>query len=253
LQKKNVTTTNSKKMTKKHTHFKLLTTILFVITLNYASAQQNIFSTISFAENQFSHSIGYEKFYGLGKSKKMLIGFGGRLTSSFQKNNYFTTAPAKLTSGKTGPAVLFAEDIISNIDSLLISKTNTFALNASINLGYKVNEKLTIGFNIDALGLSFGSKQNATFFGNNNQVANTTAKPTTFNALLISDNDRGSLNSELYANYHIKNNWSVRAGVQYLFTEYTTATQVQTAPNGIKNDRFRNTLLGFEIGITKKL
>ncbi|MEN9598311.1 MAG: hypothetical protein RL596_622 [Bacteroidota bacterium] len=65
-----------------------------------------------------------------------------------------------------------------------------------------------------------------------------TAKPTGFNLLLISDNDLGSLNSELFIRYKINNKWSIRGGTSFLFNEYKTNTKVQVQ-NGIENDRFR--------------
>ncbi len=72
------------------------------------------------------------------------------------------------------------------------------------------------------------------------------AKPTSLNALLVGDNDIGSLNSELYVLYHASERLSVKAGLSYLFTEYTTDKKYIT---GIDNDRYRNKSMGAAIGI----
>jgi len=86
---------------------------------------------------------------------------------------------------------------------------------------------------------------------NGTQTAVENSKPTAFNVLLISDNDRGSLNSELYGKYYLNDTWGIKLGVQFLFTEYTTDTEVQQFPE--PNDRFRNKSLLLAFGIVCKL
>jgi hypothetical protein len=104
---------------------------------------------------------------------------------------------------------------------------------------------------IDAIGFSFGKKQSAVYYGNNFATGvPVTAKPTGFSLLLISDNDKGSLNSELFARYRWNDSWGVKLGFQFFFAEYTTDTKVQTTPGGGTNDRFRKKMAGAGIGIT---
>lgn len=201
---------------------------------------------ISFAVgNGFSPAFSYAHLYGVGKSKKFKIGYGVRLTSLFAKDVNARTAPANLTSGKQSLAALFSEDIVGNIDTLKLNKLQTNALNLSINLQYSIIPKLEIGFNIDALGFTFGSKQTGTFIAKQSDVtgkANNgktfTAKPTVFNLLLISDSDYGSLNSELYARYWVSPQVGIRAGLSFQFAEYTAEKNV-----AFDNDRFRSKTL----------
>ncbi len=207
--------------------------------------------TAAFGSSFFSTALGYEHLWKLGKKQKWAIGGGARFTSYFGSNQYYTTAPAQLTSGKTGPGVLFSDDIIENIDSVLFKKSQVNALNLSINFAYAISKKITVGFNIDAIGFSFGAQQNAIFYGNNGIGFSTTAKPTGFNLLLVSDNDKGSLNSELYVRYLFNEKWGGKLGFQYLFTEYTTESKVQTTPNGQENDRFRQKSSGISLGVTR--
>jgi hypothetical protein len=68
------------------------------------------------------------------------------------------------------------------------------------------------------------------------------------NALLISDNDRGSLNSELYGRYWLTDKIGLRAGASFQFTEYTTNRKLT-----FENDRFRNKILMPFAGISVKL
>ena len=60
------------------------------------------------------------------------------------------------------------------------------------------------------------------------------AKPTVFNLLLVSDSDKGSLNSELYVRYKINPKISLRGGFNFQFNEYTTLRKLT-----FENDRFR--------------
>jgi hypothetical protein len=206
--------------------------------------------TVALGSSEISTSLAYQHLWKLGKKQKWEIGAGVRFTNYFGSNQYYTTAPAKLTSGKKGPGVLFADDIPQNIDSVLFKKSQVNSLNLSINFVYNVSKKFDVGFNIDAVGFSFGGKQNGIYLGNNGIGATTAAKPSGFNLLLVSDNDKGALNSELYTSYHFNNKWGAKLGFQFLFTEYTTTTNIQTTPDGQKNNRFRNKSSGISIGIT---
>lgn len=215
-----------------------------------ASTEQAASFSLAFGSNQFTTALNYQHLWNFGKKKQWQMGAGARLTNNFGNKNFYTTAPAKLTSGKTGPGVFFADQIIQNIDSVYFLKTQTNALNITLNFGYKINDKFTVGFNIDAIGFSFGGNQNATYYGNGGIVAATIAKPTSFNLLLVSDNDLGTLNSEFFARYNFNKHWGAKLGFQFLFTEYTTSTKVQTTPSGQQNDRFRNKSGEISIGTT---
>ena len=235
---------------------RVLTSLIIICITVQLNAQKNnavdksASVTLAFGSSEFSTALGYQHLWKLGKKQKFGIGAGARLTNYFASNKYYTTAPAKLTSGKTGPAVFFADDIPQNIDSVFFKKTQTNSLNISLNFDYNIYKKITVGFNIDAIGFSFGGSQKGTFLGNAGASAATTAKPTNFNLLLVSDNDLGSLNSEFFAQYKFNKNWGAKIGFQFLFAEYTTATKVQTTPSGQKNDRFRNKSSAVSFGVT---
>ena len=230
----------------------ILLSLSFFGMLTTAFAQkvkQDASLSFGFGSNQFTTALQYQHIWLLGKKKKFGIGTGARLTNSFGNKNYFTTAPAKLTTGKSGPGVFFGNDLVQNIDSVFFPKTQINALNATINFTYDITSKIKVGFNIDAIGFSFGGSKQGTFLPNAGiaPVA-VTAKPTGFNALLISDNDLGSLNSEFYGQYSINKKFAAKLGFQFLFNEYTTNTKIQTTPTGDKNDRFRYKSGGVTIG-----
>jgi len=231
-----------------------LLTILLVLTSLLTFGQQNNFNkyldvSFSLGDQQGGLSALFIKNYTIGKSKRFSIGLGVRYTGFLGLNQYFITAPAQLTSGSTSPLILFQDNISKNIDSLVIKKSVSHALNATINFDYQWSKKFHTGFNIDLIGVSFGNTSTANYI-NGFQGINTTSSPTPFNVLLISDNDRGSLNSEFYAKYHINDRWGVKLAAQFLFVEYTTDKKVQTLPQ--ENDRFRYKSLLPSIGITYK-
>jgi hypothetical protein len=205
-----------------------------------ATAQQQLDGTIAIGKSAIP-SISWSK---IGQKKKFGVGYGLRLSGVFSSRQDYLTAPAKLTSGRTGPGVLFVADLLEeNLDTLQLQRSRIFSLNAFVVLQYRVSDKFALGFNIDALGFSFGGRQTALF---NPPQTNqgTTAKPTAFNALLISDNDRGTLNSEFYARYLISERLAAKVAFSFVFAEYTAAAKL-----ALDNDRFRSKIPALGLGV----
>jgi hypothetical protein len=213
---------------------------------NYKFIDANL--AIGDSEGSLAVSMNYDM--AVGKRKKIIIGLAGRLTSYFGKNQYYLTAPAKLTSGSTGPTVLFKENIESNMDSFLIKSSQVNCFNLALTLGYNLSKRIFLRFNIDAIGFSFGKSVTGNYI-NGNEGSMESATPTAFNLLLISDNDKGSLNSEFFARYLVNDKWAIKGGLQFHFTEFTTDSEVQQFPE--PNDRFRNKSLMFSAGVSYKL
>jgi hypothetical protein len=204
-------------------------------------------AAVSLGSQQFGGSLSWYKLHGLGEKKKFKIGYGLRFTTFHGTDLEYITAPANITSKSQSIAALFTETIEANLDTLLLQKPSTYFLNASIHLQYDPFEKFGVGFNIDALGVTFGNKQNGTYTSNK-KTSLAPSTPTAFNALLISDSDRGSLNSEFYLVYRLSNKIALRAAYTFLFSEYTTDQKVQTFPE--PNDRFRTKASMFTVGIS---
>jgi long-subunit fatty acid transport protein len=214
--------------------FCLFTCITFAQELkqvNYANF------TVAIGSNQGSLSVDYFHLWKLGKAKKIEVGLGGRFTSYFGTSQYFSSAPASLAADE------------KKSDSLLLQSPQVNSSNLAINLGYRISPKFAAGFNIDAVGFSFGGIKNGSYI-KDNQGQVTSAAPTSFNILLVGNNDQGSLNSEFYLRYFLKEKLAVKLAYQYLFVEYTTDTKVQQLPE--TNDRFRNKASLLSLGITKQ-
>jgi len=207
-------------------------------------------AALGFGPGQFYGALSWSHLYGVGKSKKFNIGYGVRYTGFVGKDQEYITAPAKLTSGEEGPQVMFLETIEANLDTFNIKSPGIHAINLAIYLQYNISKKLHVGFNIDAVGFSFGKKISGTFTSDllDGKPTNLEAKPTSFNALLIGDNDLGSLNSELFARYLVTEKLGIKGGIGFLFTEYST-----TKKPVLNNDRFRNKTLMLMLGVSYKL
>jgi hypothetical protein len=210
--------------------------ILIFMTLPGALLAQQAFveAGVSFGSGHTAISAAGTHNWTLGKKKKFLIGTGLRLTTFSGTNKYFSTAPASLSTND------------ASVDSLLVAKPAMTSLNAVINLGYRVTDNLEVGFNIDAIGVSFGSQCAVSYLRNGRSTAST-ASPTSVNVLLIGDNDRGSLNSHLYAKYRFNGHWGAKVAFEHLFNELTTTTAVQTLPEA--NDRFRIKTSNIYVGL----
>jgi hypothetical protein len=235
---------------------RLLQPLLFLLIATWSFAQEkNRYEELAEAgigvgQRQGALALSWAHHWKTGKKGRFHIGLGARLTSFLAQNQYYITAPARLTSGETGPQVIFQENIPENIDSLLLNSPWVNALNASVHLTWAYSDRVQSGFNIDFVGVSFGSAERGNYMnGAQGQFVNAT--PTVFNLLLISDNDRGSLNSELWARYFVNPHWAVKGGFMFLFTEYTTETEVQQYPE--PNDRFRLKSLMATLGVSYRL
>ena len=235
---------------------------LFLLTLlvSYAKAQVTVVEKnrykfnnnfdLAFAtnSNQSAGALSWVHFHSITQKKRFKIGYGIRFTSQVGKDLYYVTAPSILTSKQTGPQVLFSKIYYENVDTFFVSQSQNNLLNISINLQYTFKEKLDLGFNIDGVGFSFGSKIAGNYIAYQSLEFNNTkqtAMPTTLNLLLVSDNDIGALNSELYLRYWLHQNWAVRVGASFLFTEYTTDLKLR-----LDNNRWRSKSLMGLVAVT---
>jgi hypothetical protein len=238
---------------------KELTTIVLLLASHLLFAQEvnlgkkgfkynnNLDASFSASDKQFALAGAFTHFHSIGSKKKFKIGYGLRLTFDKGKDLYYETAPAELTSKASGPQIIFTKIYTENIDSVYFKSTQTAFVNASVNFEYQLSSRLDAGFNIDVVGFTFASKSAGKYIAYQSPENNTyqSATSTPFNLLLVSDNDKGSLNSEFYLRYWATSKWGIRAGVSFLFTEYTTDHKLR-----LENDRWRNKSLQLLLGVT---
>jgi hypothetical protein len=205
---------------------------------------QNYFDLAASAgSGTFSAALSWSHLHGIGKKKQRLkVGYGLRFTSFVAANKYYTTAPSKYTSSVQSIGTIFSETILENIDTISTATASVHSLNVAIQINYSITPKIDVGLNIDAVGFSFGPEKTFNIISSvydENQEPVQRGAPTTFNLLLTSDNDIGSLNSEFFLRYWLTTKIGVRAGYTFLFSEYQTTKDLSFDDGRIVNDRFR--------------
>ncbi|MDB5256344.1 MAG: hypothetical protein JWM14_1039 [Chitinophagaceae bacterium] len=211
---------------------------------------------VAIGDQQAAGTLSWLHLYGIGHKKQRLkIGYGIRFTSYAGANKWYTTAPSKYTSTRQDPLTIFSDNVDNNIDTIATVTPQVNLINLSITIEYNVWRSFDLGFNIDAVGFSFGGKQKVNVLSSSyddGQSPVTYARPTSFNLLLTSDNDIGSLNSEFFVRYWLSPKFGIRAGYSFLFTEYTTENKLSFDNGRIENDRYRLKSSLFLLAVTFK-
>jgi len=206
---------------------------------SYAQYRVNAGASVGSGATMFS--LGAEREFNV-ISKKFYINPGIRLNVFSGNDLEYITAPAKYTVND------------DQVDTLTFNSVQNNFANLYVRLGYNITEKLSVSFDIDVVGVSFGSEQNNTqyFPGKASRdlgvpnVSSVNASPIAVNVLLIGDNNIGSLNSTLSLSYNLTNRFGIDAGAGLVFTEYTT----NAAIGYDSNDRFRNKNMMGYIGVS---
>ncbi len=175
--------------------------MLVLLCLKTAAISQTLDIALA-SKKGFSSAVSIDKFYG----KKFKIGIGLRATTYNSGSHNFVTAPALLTSGKRSLMAFFTPYKNEKLDTLSVPNTSIISINTKLSLEYNL-KRSGFGFNIDLAGLTMGKKNTGRFTASESRELNNTnhtVKATPYNLLLISDSDRGSLNSELYFKQSLK-------------------------------------------------
>ncbi|MCU0385421.1 MAG: hypothetical protein MUE38_05295 [Flavihumibacter sp.] len=230
-------------------------TILLVFMISKVQAQNQLRPSVDLSiaagSSQATISIAGWHHWQLGKKKRLEIGIGPRITSYIGNKKDFWTAPASIARGSSAPfLVVFSSQETENWDTLNVQRPLVFSMNAAVQVAHQIGKRFRAGINIDLVGFSVGRTSAAVFTSDGRQET-TEAKPVPFNLLLTGDLDKGSLNSELFFQYRLKEKWSIRAVYQFYFAEYKTNTRIQQLPE--PNDRFRNKANLLGIGVSYSL
>jgi len=232
----------------------LMVAALSTVALQQASAQEqehvpykagNYFDLAASASgDRFSAAASWSHMHGLGRKKQRLqIGYGLRFTGFVAANQFYTTAPAKYTSPTQSIGTLFSKTLEENIDTITTATASTYSLNAALYAHYRLSRRWDVGFNIDVIGFSFGPERKFNIISSTfdpNQAPVQRGAPTRFNLLLTSDNDIGSLNSEFFVRYWLREKVGLRLGYTFLFSEYRTDEDLRFDNRRIVNDRYRH-------------
>lgn len=182
---------------------------------------EDIDLSLGAGDGSFLGSLAYQNTWALGKNDQWRLSYGLRFTLFSGKDMEFYSAPIDYYL------------IEENTDTLQVANPGQSNLALYIGASYVIKNKLELGFNIDALGYTFGGETEATFLGNNQKLT-TTVNPNQPTLLLVGANDRGMIKAEFFVGYQLNENWAARIGFNNNFVEYKTATELQKG-----NTRFR--------------
>ncbi len=184
---------------------------------------------------QYMFSLSASRMHGLGQKHKFQIGYGLRINSYFGNDQLFKSAPSSLAGVPDKEA------------DYVLDKSQVNSLNLALYLQYHIVPKFELGFNIDVIGFSFGSKQTGFYTAPNGVGGKVQSSPSNFNLLLIGNNDLGSLSSGFFVRYWFNQKWGMKAAFNYTFIEYKTDVKL---PDNENNDRFRNKATMISLGVT---
>lgn len=253
------------KVTHMNSYQKIVALLCFGImtAINVAAQEKNSYwdntqvdIAASAASGRFSGALsGYHLTNVTRKVEGLKVGYGLRFTSFIAANKFYVTAPAEFTSPVQNLGTIFSETIQENIDTITTPTAITNSLNLAIYVQYTIARKIDVGFNIDAVGFSFGPQRDFNIISSSfdpNQSPVATGSPTRLNLLLTSDNDIGSLNSEFFVRYWAGDKIGIRAGFTFLFSEYQLDRKLSFDGGRIMNDRYRYKASMLMLGLSYK-
>ncbi|GAB3273050.1 hypothetical protein GCM10027347_45140 [Larkinella harenae] len=246
-------------------------TLVFVLISFVAFSQSPTSSRLSsgvdvgaaFKKDYLVPSLSYYEMLNLDANQMFSIGWTIRVGAFYGDNLNYTTAPARLTRGKTGFAALGAPLQVANIDTMRFDWVTV----TSANLGLRAQVRIgpvEVGASADILGFAFGKTREGRYRSSTGRfkvpnAAGTAdslvsfrghpqqyAQPQRINARLLGDNDRGALATEVYIRLRVTRRVALRAGYQWITTEMRASTKNEDD----NNQRFRNRADMAYVGLT---
>lgn len=176
-------------------------------------------------------SLMYQHSWQLGAKQRWRLTYGARFSTYFGSDIDHVSAPPDFYGDAAAEDTVFvASPAMSNL-TLFVGAT------------YSIKNKVPIGFNIDAVGYTFGGDMEGTYTGAGVSTP-VTVNPGSVTALLVGPNDIGFLKAEFFAGYHINEKWTVRLGITNMYTEVRTPTELQAG-----NTRYRAENMGAMLGV----
>lgn len=214
---------------------------------------------MAYSIDNYNPSLGYYQLINIGQRKLVALGWTARLGAFYGDNINYYTAPARLTRNETGFGALSAPLINNNIDTLRFDLATMTSLSLGIRLQFNLG-KVELGGSADLFGLTLGRRRTARYQSSTGRFATSDsisapfqgadafqrARPSYLNLRLLGDNDRGTLSTEVYARFHVGQRLAIKAGYQWLTSEYT----VQNRDIIADNNRFRNRAGMAYLGLT---
>lgn len=171
------------------------------------------------SQNVFS--MAFLRTHALGKQHRLLLSYGLRFSSFGGRDMEFYSAPPDFYL------------IPEKTDTLFMSNGGQNNVALFIGASYKVKNLLVFGFNIDAVGYTFGKTRTGQFNPGGSNISDESS-PNQITALLVGANDIGMIKAEFEVGVLLSSHLELRTGLSNMFLEYKTSKELQAG-----NDRFR--------------
>ena len=184
--------------------------------------------------------IGLNKDLFTLMSNKVRLGLGLRAGIQDNKDISFTSAHGAIKGNA------------NHHDTLFHSRVQSAAFNLYFNGEYHLSKHVAFGLNLDLLGITTGLSTDANYIpGSTSEeygyyaVEDVESIPTAANAFSFGDS-KGGLNTQLYVKLALSRKVAFRAGVSYLFQEYST----ELGYGAFKSYRYEYNTIGYHVGFT---
>lgn len=87
---------------------------------------------VGVGNNAFNGSLAWNHWHRVAFKGRFRLGYGLRFTAYGGRNQDFITAPARLTSRRQDPLVLFSETFEENLDTLRLPQAQVNSLNSTL-------------------------------------------------------------------------------------------------------------------------
>ncbi|GAA4358719.1 hypothetical protein GCM10023185_24630 [Hymenobacter saemangeumensis] len=170
----------------------------------------------------YTSAAGWQ-LWGIDKKGRFQAGLGGRVSYFWSGRNEFDN------QNGPGKAAL-----------LTVEEPRLLAFNVAFHVRARVAGPVSLGFNLDMLGATFGPDRSGMLLPD--MPFQRPPRPVWNNLLLGGTADRGSLNSEFYASLALPHRLSLRGGWSHIVTAYEV--------DGTRYRRFHNLAV---LGISYRL
>lgn len=188
----------------------------------------------------------FTKYFALNKKRKFFLGTGLSVTATWSERTEYLTAAPSLNRGSNSKLAFLRPIREEHTDTLLTDKSllpfGCFFFTAQ----YRVHPKVDVGLCLDIIGATSPLFKDVVVRASGTDSANINQRViSSFISIFMPGSlARGNLNYHLYARYWFHHKWSVTAGLNYLYREYSL---LNYEINGGK--RFRQTAITAHIGI----
>lgn len=188
----------------------------------------------------------FTKYFSLNKKRKFFLGTGLSVTATWSERPLYLTASPSLNRGSNSKLAFLRPMKEQYTDSIFADKSLIPFGCIFFTAQYRIHPKVEAGISIDLGGVTSSLFKDVIIQagGTDSSSVNQRAMSSFLNLFMPGSLARGNLNYHIYGRFWFHHKWSVCAGVNYLYREYSL---VNYQVNGGK--RFRQTAITAQIGI----